>query len=266
VSRVEGPGWTAGETVDIKATYLGNSIEISNSGPAADRYVSLTASGDKYSWNLPKACVTNLFIGGTFVDHYGTINLVNHTTKTVSSLVLTKCGWFSAGRYQVQGELLSDAGEAVAKYTGFWNSHLDYERVSKSRGEGCMRLWAAGKHLLPQDEPADIVFAKFTKFGASTVQCTDDERRVFPSTDSRLRSDRLALERGDSVLASEEKIRVENVQRATAKRLEAAGKVHSPKWFKKSSASDDARWEHHGDYWAYASGLSEEDKAAEALW
>jgi Oxysterol-binding protein len=266
VSCVEGNGWTAGETVDIMATYLGNSIEVSNSGPAADRFIHLTATGDKYTWNLPKACVTNLFIGGTFVDHYGTIDLVNETTKTVSSLTLTKCGWFSAGRYQVAGELLGEGGKIIATYNGFWNKYLDYEKVVKSRGEGSMRLWAAGKHFLLDEETANGAFPKFTKFGVSIVRFTEEERIALPPTDSRLRPDRLALEIGDSVLASEEKNRVEEAQRANAKRVEEAGKVHIPKWFRPSGTEADAKWEPQSDYWTYAAALSEEDRAADALW
>jgi Oxysterol-binding protein len=267
-SLCEGRGWAAGEAVDIKATYLGNSIEISNSGPQAQRFITLTESGDRYSWNLPTAVVTNLFIGRTFVDHYGTVELLNETTETVSKLTLTKCGWFSAGRYQVAGELLSADGNQVATYKGEWNKFLDFERVEKSLGEGAMRLWAAGKHLLSDADGGGPTggLPKFTRFGGALLALDDETRKSLPPTDSRLRPDRLALQERDSVIASEEKNRIEQTQRDRNAKLEEAGTPHVPRWFTCSGEGKNAKWERSGDYWAYAAALSDEERLQDALW
>lgn len=251
VSQCNGKGWTAGETVDIVATYLGNSVEICNIGPQADRHVTLTETGDRYSWNLPKAVVSNLFIGGTFIDHYGTIELVNHTTKTKSILNLTKCGWFSAGRYEVQGELLSEDQEVVGTYRGQWNKFLDFERTSKARGEGSMRLWAAGKHLLPEEDGGGPhgTLPKFTKFGAASLRVNDDMKTKLLSSDSRLRPDRLALEHANSILASDEKLRIEQAQRERMKAMKSEGISHEPRWFQRVADEERCRWELKANYW-----------------
>lgn len=265
-SVCHGRGWTAGESVDIKATYNGNSVEISNSGPQAARYLHLTESDTRYSWNLANAVVTNLFIGGTFVDHYGTIELKNESTGCSSVLSLTQCGWFSAGRYEVSGTQLSKEGDPLGTYTGHWNKQLDFERTTKLKGEGSIRLWVAGKHLLSEEDGGGPTgkFPSFTRFGAKLHGMDDEMKLLLPPTDSRLRPDRLALELKNSVLASEEKNRVEQAQRD---RLGTDGeKTHRPRWFKRADESASAIWEPSDDYWAFVSSMTENDRKEMALW
>jgi hypothetical protein len=267
-SRCGGPGWTAGESVDIKATYMGNSIEISNSGPHASRFITLDATGDRYSWNLASAVVANLFIGGTFVDHHGTFEILNEATGAKSVITVTKCGWFSAGRYCVSGRLLTPAGDEAAAYAGRWNKYFDFERAEKLRGEGAMRLWVAGKHLLPEEDGGGAAgsLPRFTRFGAALLAMDDKARRALPPTDSRLRPDRLALQALDAVRASEEKGRVEQAQRDRTAKLAESGAEHAPRWFTPAVDGDRATWLSSGDYWAYAAALTDEDRARDSLW
>lgn len=264
----EGKGWSAAEAVDIKATYLGNSIEISNSGEHAERFVSFADTGDLYTWNLPTAVVTNLFIGGTFVDHYGTIELTNTKTGSVSKVSLTKCGWFSAGRYEVSGAMLGADGVEIGTYSGMWNKYCDFERSVKGRGEGSMRLWAAGKHLLPEEEGGGVagVLARFTRFGEKLLRMNDDSKKRLPPTDSRFRPDRLALQLGDSVMASEEKMRVEQVQRDRRAKSSELETEDVARWFTYNAEGGPVKWERTGDYWAYAASLGEEQRLQDSLW
>lgn len=265
-SRAEGNGWVAGEIVDVHATFQGNSVEISNSG---SRYIHLTETGDRYTWTLPKSVVSNLFMGGTFVDHFGTIKIQNETTGTVCTLEFIQCGWFSAGRYEVSGELVDAQGTALTMFKGAWNKFLDSERVGKAKGEGVNRLWMAGIHNLTEAEgggPKDP-FANCTKFTKQTLQIDADYAAELPPTDSRLRPDRQALERGDSVLAADEKLRVEQEQRdrrdAMAKTISNGAASQKPKFFGKSESKD---WEPNHTYWAKAKSLTEDERQAAALW
>jgi hypothetical protein len=270
VSRCQGKGWTAGESVDVKATYMGNSIHISNSGPMAARYISLTGTNDYYTWTLPKAVVSNLFIGGTFIDHFGEIELVNHTTKTSSVLHLQKCGWFSAGRYRVSGELLDPDSTVVASYEGYWNKYLDCDRVSKAHGQGVVRLWAAGKHLLSEEEGGghDGILPKFTKFGSKILSFDNDLKRILLASDSRFRPDRLALQMKDMLEATSEKLRIEQAQRDRSKTMDSDGTKHESKWFSRSGEGESTKWEAKDgvDYWEYADDVQRSGNAVEALW
>lgn len=268
VSHCEGKGWEAGEVVDISATFNGNSVEVCNIG---SRYIKLHKTGNRYSWTLPKAMVSNLFVGGAFVDHFGTVQLNNETTGTSASLTLTKCGWFSAGRYEVAGELLDKTGAKVVSFRGAWNKFLDCERVEKRRGEGTNRLWMAGSHFLSEEETGGVtsVFAKCTKFTKKVLAIDPDHALQLPPNDSRFRTDRVALEKGNTTLAAEEKIRIEQMQRerrAAAKELVAAGgEGLKPRYFKRVS-EEEQLWEPIGNYWTDSKNLSPEEREALIIW
>jgi Oxysterol-binding protein len=249
---------------------MGNSIHISNSGPQASRFVTLHNSKDHYSWTLPKAVVSNLFLGGTFIDHFGDIELINHTTNTKSLLKLTKCGWFSSCRYQVTGRLLDANAATVASYEGFWNKYLDCNRVVKAHGQGTIRLWAAGKHLLSDAEGGgpDGALPKFTKFCAKVLALDDEVKCTLPLSDSRLRPDRLALQERDTVLATSEKLRVEQAQRDRVKEMESDEIEYEPKWFRLSGEGENAKWERKvdADYWEYVSKPENLGKSEGTIW
>ncbi len=263
VSHCEGDGWISGELVDINATFWGNAVEIQNVGT---RYIHLTRTNDRYSWNLPKAVVSNLFIGGAFVDHYGTIKLVNETTGTVSTLVLTKCGWFSSGRHEVNGDLMDKDGQEILAYKGAWNKNLDCESPKRRVGEGTNRLWMAGSHMLPDSEGGGVggTLAKCTKFTKELISFDTEAAEQLPITDSRLRPDRLALEKGQKTKASDEKIRIEQGQRDRQKLRKQSGLDHTPRWFKKSE--DGKNWVPTGDYWEKAHDKSNDKNNIEPLW
>jgi hypothetical protein len=54
----------------------------------------------------------NIIIGGMWVDHYGTLEVINHTTKDKCVLKATRSGWLGAGRFEVQGEVVDGNGSA----------------------------------------------------------------------------------------------------------------------------------------------------------
>lgn len=266
VSRCEGKGWTAGEIVDINATFQGNSIEISNTG---SRYIHFTETGDHYTWNLPQCLVSNLFVGTAFVDHFGTIELRNEKTNTTSILEISKCGWFSANRYEVNGELLDDIGNQIVSFKGAWNKFLDGERRTKAKGEGTNRLWMAGSHMLSEEDGGGEYgnFAACTKFTKKVLAFDADYALELPPTDSRLRPDRLALEKGDRPTAAEEKLRVEHLQRerkATAK-SNGTETEYEPKYFKKVS-KDEQKWEPLNNYWSESRNLTDRARKGLTLW
>lgn len=265
VSRSQGNGWVAGEVVDIEATFHGNSIEINNIG---SRYIHFTTTGDRYTWNLPKALVSNLFVGGAFVDHFGDIVIRNETSGTVANLNLSQCGWFSANRYMVTGELLDSAGNQTFKFKGAWNKYLDCDRVNKSKGEGCNRLWMAGSRMLPEDQGGGLTgtLAKCTKFTKKTLDITPEQAKELPPSDSRFRPDRAALEKGDSTHAAAEKLRVEQLQRDRIAEQKKSGKGEKSARFFKRVSEDAQKWEPIGNYWTETRALTDEQRQDMTLW
>lgn len=245
VSHCEGRGWVSGEVVDIKATFYGNAVEVENVG---ERYILLTRTGDRYTWNLPTSAVSNLFIGGAFLDHYGTIELRNETTGTKSRLVLTKCGWFSSGRYEVTGELQDKQGKDVGFYRGAWNKNLDCDK----RGKGRNRLWMSNGRMLSDCEGGGVggAFAKCPRFTKELLH--HDETMVdLPVTDSRLRPDRVALGVMQKAKAADLKLQLEQMQRERKKERLEKEEVYAPRWFSKVD-DDRMRWVSNGKYWEEA--------------
>jgi hypothetical protein len=82
----------------------------------------------------------------------------------------------------------------------------------------------------------------FTSFGITLHELTPDLEGKLPPTDSRLRPDVTALERGDLDAAEQEKARVEEAQRERRR----AGNDVQPRWFKKTGTDE---WEYAGGYW-----------------
>eukprot|EP00172_Hildenbrandia_rubra_P000951 Plantae.Rhodophyta-Hildenbrandia_rubra.ctg15448.p1 GENE.Plantae.Rhodophyta-Hildenbrandia_rubra.ctg15448~~Plantae.Rhodophyta-Hildenbrandia_rubra.ctg15448.p1 ORF type:complete len:460 (+),score=111.65 Plantae.Rhodophyta-Hildenbrandia_rubra.ctg15448:3141-4520(+) len=251
VSYAEGDGWSAGETVDIVAMYQGNSIEVKNVG---ERFVKIkTKQGQEleYRWTLPTAGVSNLFIGGAFVDHYGKVEIKCSESTTV--LNLAKCGWFSKGRYEVNGEMTrkESGDEVVAKFSGFWNRYLDVDKMKKRPGEGTNRVWMAGDHLLTDEEAEAASMINSTPWTRKILEAENDHGLYLSASDSRYRPDRKALQEGESSLAAEEKLRIEQMQRERIKKWKEMGKDFKPRWFKSigKDENDKDQWEYGGKYW-----------------
>jgi len=82
------------------------------------------------------------------------------------------------------------------------------------------------------------------------IALPENMRPILPPTDSRLRADRLALEKGDAKTAATEKFALEEKQREDRKKREKAGTEWSPKWFKISKDVDGQEYyEYLGGYW-----------------
>lgn len=277
-SEADGKGWKAGEVINAHAKYQGNSVEIINSG---SRYIHLIKSNDKYTWTLPKAVVSNLFIGTTCIDHQGTLEVRNVTTGTLTRLEFAKPGWFSSNRYDVTGELQDATGERLVQFRGAWNRYLDSCPITKednigdadASNDACNRLWVAGSHMLSNEEGggSNGIFANCTKFTKRTVFFDADYAAELPPTDSRLRPDRLALEQGDSKTATQEKLRIEQRQRERMAAAQGTGdnctNSFYPKYFRKVVDCED-KWEPIGTYWTESRSFIDDSnkRTTASLW
>lgn len=279
VSHADSPTWSAGEVINAHAKFQGNSVEIFNTG---NRYIYLNNWDERYTWTLPTALVSNLFVGGTYVDHHGKSEITNHKTNTVIVLEFAKTGWFSNGRYAVSGDMFDENNDKVASFKGQWNSHFDAfpadavnpnehdENSAKSSGD-TTRLWMIGNHLLSEGEGGGSTgaFAHCSKFVKKLVHCDPDYAEELPPTDSRLRPDRIALQRGDTTAASKEKLRIEQLQRERGKLtrdvMERGVKLTSPKYFCRVADNND-EWEPLGTYWKQSRTYIDEVRTAESLW
>ena len=61
---------------------------------------------------------------------------------------------------------------------------------------------------------------------------SENYRAILPPTDSRLRSDRIYLEKGDLENAASEKVRLEEKQRAEKRERDEKGEEWTPNYFR----------------------------------
>jgi oxysterol-binding protein-related protein 3/6/7 len=82
----------------------------------------------------------------------------------------------------------------------------------------------------------------FTSFAATLNEITTMERGKLPATDSRLRVDQIALERGNHEEAEKLKTQLEAGQRARRKAMEENGEHWQPRWFTPMELGEENVW------------------------
>ncbi|KAA8549281.1 hypothetical protein F0562_000965 [Nyssa sinensis] len=153
------------------------------------------------------------------------LDLVPPPTKVV--LYFQPCGWFGAGRYEVDGYVYNAAEEPKILMTGKWNESLSYQPCDMEGeplpGTELKEVWRVA--AAPQNDKF-----QYTYF-AHKINSFDTAPRKLLASDSRLRPDRYALERGDLSKAGAEKSSLEERQRAEKRNREAKGHQFTARWF-----------------------------------
>jgi len=219
--------------MDIKTKFKGNTIDVIVNGVNA---FDVPAFSDHYEWGHLETCAHNTIIGGMWVDHFGTVNITNSGNGYKGVLNFTKCGWLGAGRFDVNGEIHDNSGKVLAKVHGKWNEFFEVTKTGESEPT---RIW--NKAVVELDKWNHPPFVT----GLNAFEKESD----LLTTDSRLRTDRYNLEKGDLDAAGREKVRLEEVQRAARKEREGAGDEWEPRFFKKAQSEEGPRWISKNNYW-----------------
>jgi len=241
VARAESDKFILELEMELKTKFTGNSSDVIVLGGC---HFYTTQFKDNFSWGHLDTTAHNVIIGGMWVDHYGTLQVTNHTTGDKCILRVTKSGWLGSGRYDVQGEVVDVNGNIKLKINGKWSEGLAAIAMNPDgtvQGEPII-LWK--RTAIPQHK------WNWSKFNDEVNAISDFEASILPATDSRLRGDRRALELDDITNAGKEKVRLEEDQRAKRKARETKGEVYEPKYFK--SEPDDVwghKWSYIGKYW-----------------
>jgi len=225
--------------MNLKMKYYGNSAVAEVNGTQSLK----TQLGDHFTWNHLETSAYNVIIGGMWVDHYGTLEIKNHTTGDKCVLTATKCGYFSRGRYETSAKIFDGKGNLKLKLAGKWFETLSAIKVDQNGNEGdAIPLWK-------RPEMPTHKWNWFT-FNDELNHFDSDYKSILPDSesnvDSRLRSDRLSLEKGENSNASNEKYRLENEQRQREKALKSKNEPYHPKYF---NQNQDGTYSRVGDYW-----------------
>lgn len=233
--HAENKHFTYDITSKLKTKLLGNSVDVY---PLGRTRVSLKRDGVILDLVPPPTKVNNLIFGRTWIDSPGEMVMTNMTTGDKAVLYFQPCGWFGAGRYEVDGYVYNAAEEPKILMTGKYNESMSYQPCDME-GEPLpdtelKEVWRVA------DVPADDKFG-YTYF-AHKINSFETAPKRFLASDSRIRPDRYALEKGDLSKAGAEKSRLEERQREEKRMREAKGEQFTPRWFDQTDELAQTPW------------------------
>ncbi|KAK4392251.1 Oxysterol-binding protein-related protein 3B [Sesamum angolense] len=235
-------------TSKLKTKFLGNSIDIY---PVGRTRLTLKRAGVVLDLVPPPSKANNIILGRTWVDSPGDMILTNLTTGDKVVLYFQPCGWFGAGRYEVDGYVYNAQEEPKYLMTGKWNEFMSYQPCD---AEG-------------EPKPGSEL-KEYTHFAHKINSFDTAPKKLLPS-DSRLRPDRLALEHADLSKAGLEKTRLEERQRAEKRTREAKGDEFKPKWFDLTNEIASTPWgelevyRYNGEYGHHREAVDNSDSIQE---
>ena len=83
-----------------KLKFWGKSIEIQ---PKGKMTIELPATGDVFTWSGVNCCIHNVIVGKLWMEHFGTLEIVNHTTGHKAVITLKPAGCHSKDIHRVEG-------------------------------------------------------------------------------------------------------------------------------------------------------------------
>lgn len=256
--HAENEHFTYDITSKVKTKFLGNSIDIY---PVGRTRVTLKSDGVVLDLVPPPSKVHNLIFGRTWVDVPGEMVLTNLTTGDKVVLYFQPCGWFGAGRYEVDGYVYNSDEEPKILMTGKWNESMSYQPCDLEGepmpGTELKEAWRLA------DIPENDKF-QYTHF-AHKINSFDTAPKKLLASDARLRPDRYALEKGEMSKAGTEKSSLEERQRAEKRSREAKGEKFVPRWFESSGEVAPTPWgdldiySYNGKYSEYRAEVDSSD-------
>ncbi|XP_073165249.1 oxysterol-binding protein-related protein 2 isoform X4 [Lepidochelys kempii] len=232
--------------------------------PLLGETYELIRHNEAYTWTNPTCCVHNIIIGKLWIEQYGTIEIVNHSTGDKCILNFKPCGLFGKELHRVEGHVQDKNKKKLSVIYGKWTECLwcinpatyDTSKKNEKRGgdqkkmkpsedagndeaddmpeiqetvqviPGSKLLWRINSR-----PPNSSQMYNFTSFAVSLNELETGMEAVLAPTDCRLRPDIRGMENGELDLASKEKERLEEKQRATRKERAKDEVEWRTRWF-----------------------------------
>ena len=235
---MEGPGFTFFQDMCVQTKFGGNNLDVS---PTGEWHVLFKNNGNHLVWRGVTTVVYSIIIGTMWIDCFGDTEVVSLTTGERAVIKMTKCGWFSKGRWETLALLQNAQGQQIHSISGKWNSELKLD----STGEV---LW---RNTLGAARPGDK-YGRPEHVFELTASPADVLERL-PNTDSRFRRDLQALQADDPNRAAAEKRVLEERERSRRRQRTLQSINYHPIWFTKGvppdSQSGEPMWLFNGEYW-----------------
>uniref|UniRef100_A0A673I5H9 Oxysterol-binding protein n=1 Tax=Sinocyclocheilus rhinocerous TaxID=307959 RepID=A0A673I5H9_9TELE len=244
-----------------KLKFWGKSVEAEPKGTIT---LELHKHKEAYTWTNPFCCVHNIILGKLWIEQYGTVEIVNHSTGEKCVLNFKPCGMFGKELHRVEGYIQDKSKKKCCVIYGKWTECMwsvdpqVYEAHRKLEKKGTTDT-RKQKQLEAINEDADEMpdvqetvavipgstllwrissrpphsaeMYNFTNFAMTLNELEPGMEGVLAPTDCRLRPDIRAMENGNIDEASSEKERLEEKQRAARKERAKDDEEWSTRWF-----------------------------------
>uniref|UniRef100_A0A7N6F5J8 Oxysterol-binding protein n=1 Tax=Anabas testudineus TaxID=64144 RepID=A0A7N6F5J8_ANATE len=242
-----------------KLKFWGKSVEAEPKGTIT---LELLKHSETYTWSNPYCCVHNIILGKLWIEQYGTVEIVNHSTGDKCVLNFKPCGMFGKELHKVEGYIQDKSKKKLCVIYGKWTECMwsvdpqAYETHKKSEKKdnkkqkneelegaenddaddmpevqetvsvipGSTLLWR-----IDSRPPQSAVMYNFTNFAMCLNELEHGMEAVLAPTDCRFRPDIRAMENGD--IGNKEKERLEEKQRAARKERAKNDEEWSTRWF-----------------------------------
>uniref|UniRef100_A0A8C8MKP2 Oxysterol-binding protein n=1 Tax=Oncorhynchus tshawytscha TaxID=74940 RepID=A0A8C8MKP2_ONCTS len=247
-----------------KLKFWGKSVEAEPKGTIT---LELLKHGEVYTWTNPFCCVHNVILGKLWIEQYGTVEILNHSTGDKCVLNFKPCGMFGKELHRVEGYIQDKSKKKHCVIYGKWTECMwsvdpqTYEANKKAEKKGDskkpksqvkMRQGADNDDADDMPEVQETVamipgstllwrissrpqhsakMYNFTNFAMSLNELEPGMQDLLAPTDCRLRPDIRAMENGDMDEASREKARLEEKQRSARKDRSKDEEEWSTRWF-----------------------------------
>jgi len=238
----DGRGWECYQEFTMSSKFRGKYLQVIPLGIA---HLHFPKTGNHFTWRKVTTTVHNIIVGRLWVDQHGDMEIVNHKTGDKCNLKYVPYSYFSRDVLRkVTGCVTDPTGQVRWVLMGTWDSKMECCKVLTSntsvKGKPVIEtgpprlLWKANS--VPEDGE------RFYNFSQLAMELNEQEDGVAP-TDCRLRPDQRLMEEALWDQANDEKVRLEEKQRAVRRRRETEAeaaaaegveyKGHEPSWFKK---------------------------------
>nr|XP_054602469.1 oxysterol-binding protein-related protein 2 [Nothobranchius furzeri] len=266
-----------------KLKFWGKSVEAE---PKGTMTLELLKHKEAYTWMNPMCCVHNIILGKLWIEQYGAVEITNHSTGDTCVLNFKPCGMFGKDLHKVEGYIQDKSKKKQRVIYGKWTECIygvdpklyetykktanDSKKLKQERsceGEEADELpdvqetvtVIPGSALLWRVTPRPAHSAQmynFTSFAVTLNELEPGMERLLAPTDCRLRPDIRAMENGDTDLASLEKERLEEKQRAARRERSDDEEEWTTRWFSLGTNP------HSGaEDWLYAGGYFDRNYA-----
>nr|XP_033769945.1 oxysterol-binding protein-related protein 2 isoform X1 [Geotrypetes seraphini]XP_033769946.1 oxysterol-binding protein-related protein 2 isoform X1 [Geotrypetes seraphini]XP_033769948.1 oxysterol-binding protein-related protein 2 isoform X1 [Geotrypetes seraphini]XP_033769949.1 oxysterol-binding protein-related protein 2 isoform X1 [Geotrypetes seraphini]XP_033769950.1 oxysterol-binding protein-related protein 2 isoform X1 [Geotrypetes seraphini] len=266
-----------------KLKFWGKSVEAEPRGTIT---LELLKHNEAYTWTNPTCCVHNVIIGKLWIEQYGTVEIVNHSTGDKCVLNFKPCGLFGKELHRVEGYIQDKNKKKLCVIYGKWTEclwcvdPLTYETYKKSEKRGgdqkkvkqnddAVKLENDEADDMPEVQetvqvipgskllwritsrpPNSSQMYNFTSFAVSLNELDKDLEKILAPTDCRLRPDIRSMENGNMDLASKQKERLEEKQRAARRERARTEEEWRTRWFCQGNNpyTGTADWLYSGGY------------------